>query len=75
MQRIVRLVKPKGLIPYNEGLKLQKRLVDECKELSIDSLIILQHTPVYTAGRRGVGFTKENSKRLSKFGAESYDVL
>jgi lipoate-protein ligase B len=74
MQRTVRLVKPMGLIPYVEGLKLQQKLFDECKEFSIDSLVILQHTPVYTAGRRKTGFAMENSKRLSQFGAETYDV-
>jgi lipoyl(octanoyl) transferase len=42
-----------GLLPYREGLSLQRRLEAERQKDEIpDSLILLQHPPVYTRGRR-----------------------
>jgi lipoyl(octanoyl) transferase len=40
-----------GVIPYGEGLELQKRLVDERKADRIpDQLLLLEHPPVITLG-------------------------
>jgi lipoyl(octanoyl) transferase len=40
-----------GLVPYAEGLELQKRLVEERKNDSIpDQLLLLEHPPVITLG-------------------------
>ena len=42
-----------GLVPYEEGLELQKRLVEERKAGSIpDQLLLLQHPPVITLGAK-----------------------
>jgi lipoyl(octanoyl) transferase len=40
-----------GLVPYADGLELQKRLVEERKHDSIpDQLLLLEHPPVITLG-------------------------
>lgn len=49
-----------GLLPYTEGLQLQERLLLERPELGTDVLLLLQHPPVITLGRRG----KEVNLRL-----------
>jgi lipoyl(octanoyl) transferase len=42
-----------GLVPYEEGLELQKRLVEERKAgLIPDQLLLLQHPPVITLGAK-----------------------
>jgi lipoyl(octanoyl) transferase len=42
-----------GVVPYAEGLELQKRLVEERREGAIpDQLLLLEHPPVITLGAR-----------------------
>ncbi len=42
-----------GLLPYLEGLSLQRRLeVERQRDKIPDALMLLQHPPVYTRGRR-----------------------
>ena len=42
-----------GLIDYEEALVIQRRLHQEVvDQLSANSLLLLQHPPVFTAGRR-----------------------
>src|SRR5262245_17874232 len=53
MRRTARLIRPKGLVPYdvaNEAMHrlAEKRLSDEIP----DTVILLEHPPVFTAGRR-----------------------
>jgi lipoyl(octanoyl) transferase len=43
----------KGLVPYGEALQLQRRLSAARQEESVpDVLLLLEHPPVYTRGRR-----------------------
>ena len=60
----MRLVCPKGLIPYTEGLRLQREAVKLCTESNIDSLILLEHAPCYTAGRKSHGEVEALSCKL-----------
>jgi lipoate-protein ligase B len=55
----LRLVRLPGLIPYGEGLKYQSVLMQKCRDEAIDSVLMLQHAPVYTAGRRSAGFASQ----------------
>jgi lipoyl(octanoyl) transferase len=42
-----------GLVPYEEGVRLQEELREQVQEGSIgDQLLLLEHEPVYTRGRR-----------------------
>jgi len=50
--RLVRLVRPLGGVSHHEGLALQERLKGECAVNGMNSLVLLEHTPHYTAGRR-----------------------
>ncbi|KAJ3291652.1 hypothetical protein HDU79_002163 [Rhizoclosmatium sp. JEL0117] len=56
------------LVPYNLGLQLQKKLVS--KRLSDPTtpnvLLLLQHTPVFTAGRRMKGASTSDEATLIK---------
>lgn len=42
-----------GLIGYAEALKLQERLVGEVQQGGEETLLLLEHTPVYTIGAGG----------------------
>lgn len=45
---------PRGLVPYEQGERIQRRLFEERHADRIsDALVILQHPPVVTLGRRG----------------------
>jgi len=45
-----------GIVPYTEGLALQKALVEERRSGAIpDTLLLLQHPPVITLGVKGDG--------------------
>lgn len=50
--RIFRLLRPANFVSHEEGLRLQEACIKDCHTLGIDSLILLQHEPHYTAGRR-----------------------
>jgi lipoyl(octanoyl) transferase len=48
-----RLVQPSGLVPYEEAFKLMHTLADRRLAAEIpDTLILLEHPPVYTCGKR-----------------------
>jgi lipoate-protein ligase B len=42
-----------GQIPYEQGLQLQERLLQERRQLETDVLLLLEHPPVITLGRSG----------------------
>ncbi|XP_020300065.1 putative lipoyltransferase 2, mitochondrial [Pseudomyrmex gracilis] len=70
--RIVRVLLA-GRQPYGVGLQLQKTLSDlHHKRLSesANTLILLEHEPVYTVGIRDKGYTEEDEKKLRNLGAE-----
>ena len=47
------LVVRRGIVPYGEGLELQRRLAAARRRDEVpDVLLLLEHTPVYTRGRR-----------------------
>lgn len=48
----IRLVRPRGLISYTQGLRLQAEALHRVRQGEGDTLIVLEHEPVYTAGRR-----------------------
>jgi lipoyl(octanoyl) transferase len=42
-----------GIIPYGDALKMQERLVSEVREGAEETLLLLEHPPVYTIGAGG----------------------
>ncbi|KAK9825202.1 hypothetical protein WJX81_008281 [Elliptochloris bilobata] len=43
-----------ALVTYGDGLRLQQQLAQLCKARAVpDTLLLLQHAPVYTLGKRG----------------------
>jgi lipoyl(octanoyl) transferase len=63
-----------GLVPYADGLALQRRLVDERKRGTIpDTLLLLQHPHVLTLGVRGDGGRSHilaSAERLAGLGVD-----
>ncbi|KAF5289212.1 hypothetical protein FQR65_LT00100 [Abscondita terminalis] len=62
-------------ISYLDGIKIQTSLVDSHRSdltSAADTLVILEHTPVYTIGIRTKGYTLEDEKKLLKTGADFY---
>ena len=65
-----------GVLGYQEAWELQRALVEErAKGRSVDSLLLLEHPPTYTLGRRG----RESDlllprRELERQGAAVYDV-
>ena len=62
-----------GRLPYGVGLQLQKTLSDHHhKHLNAvaNTLLLLEHEPVYTVGIRNKGYTEEDEKKLRSLGAE-----
>lgn len=66
----VRLIRPKGLVEYGRALWLQEQLAADCRDDGVDSVVLLQHCPVYTAGRRSAGF----ARRTTPLPAPVFDV-
>jgi len=62
-----------GRLPYGVGLQLQKTLFDH-HQLRLgdvaNTLVLLEHEPVYTVGIRSKGYTVEDEKKLRSLGAE-----
>ena len=66
-----------GLVPYADGLELQRRLVDERKADRIpDTLLLLQHPHVLTIGvkKDGRGHILAAPDRLSSLGVEVFET-
>lgn len=63
-----------GVVPYAEGLALQRAIVEERRSGRIpDTLLLLQHPPVITLGVRGDGGRANivaSSSRLGELGIE-----
>lgn len=62
-----------GRLPYGVGLQLQKTLANyHHKHLSEtpNTLVLLEHEPVYTVGIRNKGYTEEDERKLKSLGAE-----
>ncbi|KAK4881000.1 hypothetical protein RN001_004319 [Aquatica leii] len=74
MSKLVKICRL-GRISYLDGIKLQKTLID-CHRYNtsstVDTLLLLEHPPVYTIGIRTKGYTIDDEKRLLKTGAEFY---
>lgn len=51
--RVARLIRPDGLVPYSVAYEWMHDLADQRLRAEIpDTLVLLEHPPVYTAGRR-----------------------
>lgn len=62
-----------GRLSYGTGLRLQKALSEHHhKYLSkpANTLVLLEHEPVYTVGIRSKGYTEEDEKKLKSVGAD-----
>ena len=72
-KRVVKLVKIPGLLRYTEGLKLQHRLWTLSKDHRLNYLIICEHSPVFTFGKRqSKGDFSLEMRRLQNTGAECH---
>lgn len=74
--RLVKVLKA-GRTSYGSGLQLQKVLADQhykkdFKGETPNTLILLEHNPVYTVGIRNKGYTDEDVATLRQVGAEFY---
>lgn len=62
-----------GRQPYGVGLQLQKTLADQhhkrLTELA-NTLVVLEHEPVYTVGIRNKRYTEKDEKKLKSLGAD-----
>lgn len=76
MAREAWLIRPKGLVPYAEADRwmhelAERRLRDEIP----DTLILLEHPPVYTAGRRSdPSHVRWSRERILAAGAEYFEA-
>lgn len=63
-----------GRLTYSSGLRLQKSLVQRHHDNhpSPNTLVLLEHQPVYTVGIRNKGYTAEDEARLRDLGADFY---
>lgn len=64
-----------GRLGYGAGLRLQKALADQHhKKLNnnCDTLVLIEHNPVYTVGIRNKGYTIEDEEKLKSLGAEFF---
>ncbi|KAL7305331.1 hypothetical protein TKK_0002460 [Trichogramma kaykai] len=65
-----------GHMSYRAGLQLQKHLVERHrtlqKEDTPNTLVLLEHDPVYTVGIRNKGYGEEDEARLKALNAEFY---
>jgi lipoate-protein ligase B len=73
--RIVKVVWA-GRLSYGAGLTLQKSLINRHHEKqrndSPNSLVLLEHNPVYTVGIRDKAYTQEEESRLRALNAQFY---
>lgn len=64
-----------GRMAYQQGLHLQKQLIDRHRDPGVqeskrNSLVIVEHHPVYTIGIRTAPYPQEEISRLEALGAE-----
>ncbi|KAL6259967.1 hypothetical protein P5V15_009876 [Pogonomyrmex californicus] len=62
-----------GRLPYGVGLRLQKALANRHHQHSdetANTLVLLEHEPVYTVGIRDKRYTEKDESKLRNFGAE-----
>lgn len=76
MTRTARLIRPQGLVPYADANALMHDLAEaRLRGEAVDALILLEHAPVYTAGRTSRGehmvWTEE---RMRVAGAELHHI-
>lgn len=59
-----------GRVGYLTGLKLQQHLVDahQMKTSVPDTLLLVEHTPVYTTGIRTKEYTEDDERKLKEIG-------
>ncbi|KAG8041112.1 hypothetical protein G9C98_002100 [Cotesia typhae] len=73
--RIVKLIWA-GRMSYKAGLNLQKTLVDQhhhnSNSTQENTLVLIEHNPVYTIGIRDKNYTAEEIERLRGTGAEFF---
>ena len=73
--RIVKLVKIPGLLKYSQGLTLQQRLWQLSKTRRCNYLILCEHSPVYTFGKRqSQADLEEEISRLRSLGADCFET-
>jgi lipoyl(octanoyl) transferase len=73
MNRVIKIWS-KGIIKYDNAYNLQKilagrHLESDCKYPQ-DTLLLVEHPPVYTIGIRTAQYTKEEENKLKKLGAD-----
>ncbi len=61
----MRIIQLRGPVPFAAGLALQQALVRACRR-GQDSVLLLQHAPTYTAGRREAGFAQREGPALQR---------
>ncbi|XP_015596182.1 putative lipoyltransferase 2, mitochondrial [Cephus cinctus] len=66
-----------GRLGYGVGLRLQKALTSHHNDTNLNmavrnTLVLVEHNPVYTIGIRTTGYTQEDEDKLRKLGAEYY---
>ncbi|XP_076628307.1 lipoyl(octanoyl) transferase 2 [Colletes latitarsis] len=65
-----------GRLSYNAGLRLQKILFDQhyqkLEKDTSNTLVLLEHNPVYTVGIRDKSYTMQDEEKLKSLGAEFY---
>ncbi|PSN37421.1 putative lipoyltransferase 2 [Blattella germanica] len=74
MCRIARILQV-GRMSYGSALRLQKLIADNhhaAKDGIHDTLILVEHTPVYTIGIRSKDYSQETEEKLISLGAEFY---
>lgn len=63
-----------GRLSYGVGLHLQKILSDhhhhKCSNETANTLVLLEHDPVYTVGIRDGGYTEADERKLRSLGAD-----
>ena len=72
MSKTVQLI-TLGIINYSQSLEVQKVISNKVKnKLLPDTLLVVEHNPVYTVGLRNKAYDEKEEKRLVSLGAEFY---
>jgi len=71
MSKLIVSVLNLGVTKYTTALRVQNKLVEQIqKNAGNDTLVIVQHPPVYTTGMRTKEYSVEEEKRLLSLGAD-----